>query len=168
MTMGTQALDPSNFKISHTRHNNVDRFCYLGSLLSSSGNIDEEVHKRIGMASSSFARLTTRVFTARDLSIHTKVKVYRPVCLSVLLYASETWVPYRRHLKKLEKFNTEWLQTILALKWWHRVPHVEIRRRAEIEPLETILAQRHLRWLGNTKDSNKKPTWWRHCANRGK
>ena len=116
MAMDAQALDPPNFKIRDARLNNVHRFCYLGSLLSSSGNIDEEVQRRIGMASSSFARLTPRVFTSRDLSIHTKVKVYRAVCLSVLLYASETWVPYRRHLKKLEKFHTECLQRILGLK----------------------------------------------------
>ena len=144
MAMEAQALNPPNFKISDARLNNVDRFCYLGSLLSSSGNIDEDVQRSIGMASSSFVRLTPRVFTSRDLSIHTKVKVYRAVCLSVLLYASETWVPYRRHLKKLEKFHTECLQRI------HRVPHVEMRRRAGIEPVEAIMAQRHLRWLGHT------------------
>ena len=92
--MEAQALDPVNFKISDARLNNVDRFCYLGSLLSSSRNIEEEVQRRIGMASSSFVRLTPRVFASRDLSIHTKMKVYRAVCLSVLLYASETWVPY--------------------------------------------------------------------------
>ena len=38
---------------------------------------------------------------------------------------------------------------ILGLKWWYRVPHVEIRRRAGIDPIETIMAQRQLRWVGH-------------------
>ena len=50
MAMEAQDLDPLNFKISDAQLNNVDRFCYLGFLLSSSGNIDEEVQRRIGMA----------------------------------------------------------------------------------------------------------------------
>ena len=32
----------------------------------------------------------------------------------------------------------------------HKVPHLEIRSRARIDPLETILSQRQLRWLGHT------------------
>ncbi|KAI8519108.1 hypothetical protein Bbelb_023650 [Branchiostoma belcheri] len=41
------------------------------------------------------------------------------------------------------------LQRILGLKWWHKVPHGEIRRRAHVEPLETLLLQRQLRWAGH-------------------
>lgn len=59
-------------------------------------------------------------------------------------------MPYRRHLKKLEAFHTNCLQCILGLKWWHRVPHNEIRRRTQLDPLEIILTHRQLRWLGHT------------------
>ncbi|KAI8513757.1 hypothetical protein Bbelb_080810 [Branchiostoma belcheri] len=38
---------------------------------------------------------------------------------------------------------------ILGLKWWHKVAHGEIRRRAHVEPLETLLLQRQLRWAGH-------------------
>ncbi|XP_069984652.1 transposon TX1 uncharacterized 149 kDa protein [Penaeus vannamei] len=37
-----------------------------------------------------------------------------------------------------------------GVKWWHKVPHTEIRNRACIDPIETILSQRQLRWLGHT------------------
>lgn len=86
----------------------------------------------------------------RNLTIKTKVSVYKAVCLSILLYGSESWVLYRRHLNKLEAFHTSSLQRILGVKWWHKVPHTEIRNRACIDPIETILSQRQLRWLGHT------------------
>ncbi|XP_078576149.1 uncharacterized protein LOC144861905 [Branchiostoma floridae x Branchiostoma japonicum] len=120
-----------------------------GSVLSVTGDITDEVQRRIGLASSSFGRLASRVFLNKDLTIKTKVAVYKAICLSILLYASEAWTPYRRHIRMLEQFHTRCLQRILGLKWWHKVPHAEIRRRADIEPLETLLLQRQLRWAGH-------------------
>lgn len=75
--------------------------------------------------------------------------VYKAVCLSVLLYASECWITYRKHIKMLEKFHTQCLMKIMGIKWWHKVPHTEVRRRAGIYSLESILTQRRLRWFGH-------------------
>jgi len=129
---------------------NVEEFTYLGSVLSNTNDLSSEVQRRIGLASASFGRLSHRVFMNRNLTIKTKVSVYEAVCLSILLYGSESWVLYRRHLNKLEAFHTSSLQRILGVKWWHKVPHTEIRNRACIDPIETILSQRQLRWLGHT------------------
>ncbi|KAI8493130.1 hypothetical protein Bbelb_291340 [Branchiostoma belcheri] len=103
----------------------------------------------IGLASASFGRLSSRVFLNKDLATQTKVAIYKAVCLSILLYASETWTLCRPHIRSLERFHIRCLQRILGLKWWHKVPHVEIRRRANVDPMETILLQRQLRWTGH-------------------
>ena len=81
---------------------------------------------------SSFARLATRIFTSRDLSIHTKVKVYRAVCLLALLYASETQIPYKC-ISKNKKIPHRMRPKDSGVE--NRVPHVEIMRRAGIEPV---------------------------------
>ncbi|XP_076038445.1 uncharacterized protein LOC143023730 [Oratosquilla oratoria] len=138
------------FLINKQPLRNVEEFTYFGSVLSSTNDLTSEVQRRIGLASASFGRLSHRVFMNRDLAITTKISVYKAVCLSILLYGSESWVLYRRHLKKLEAFHTNCLQRILGVKWWHRVPHTEIRSRARIDSIETIISQRQLRWLGHT------------------
>ncbi|CAH1266407.1 MMP17 [Branchiostoma lanceolatum] len=147
----TQAA-PTDFLIKDTTLKNVPSFTYLGSTLSVNCDITDEVQRRISLASASFGRLASRVFLNRNLTVTTKVSVYRAVCLSILLYASESWTLCRRHIRILEQFHTRCLQRILGLKWWHKVPHTEIRRRANIEPLETILrhGSRQLRWVGHT------------------
>ena len=117
--------------------------------LNSSSYIYYEVQWKVGLAAASFAKLSARVFNCRYLSVPTKLKVYNAVCTSILLYCSEAWVPYRRHIKELEKFHTRCLQRILGLKWWNCVPHLEIRRCAGIDPIETIMAQRRLQWVGH-------------------
>ncbi|KAI8511993.1 hypothetical protein Bbelb_110930 [Branchiostoma belcheri] len=149
MDQGHQESESATFRIKDTPLKNVSTFTYLGSVLNASGDISDEVQRRIGLTSASFGRLANRVFLNKDLTTKTKVAVYRAICLSILPYACETWTTYRRHIRTLKQFHTRCVQRILGLKWWHKVPHGEIRRRAHMEPLETLLVQRQLRWAGH-------------------
>ena len=127
----------------------VPHFTYLGSTLSPSCNIDNDIQVRIGLASASFGRLTSRVFQNRNLTIPTKAAVYKAVCLSTLLYGSETWTPYQRHIRTLEAFHIRCLQRILGVSWEDRVPYVEIFDRSHTPSIAVLLAQKHLRWVGH-------------------
>ena len=104
---------------------------------------------RIKAASSVFSRLTRRVFLNRNLAIPTKVAVYKAVSVSVLLYGCGAWTLYRRHIKALEAFHMHSLQSILGVCWWHRVPHTELLKRSVTTPVEHLLLQRQLCWLGH-------------------
>jgi len=78
------------------------------------------------------------------------VAVYHAICLSILLYRCEScWTLYRRHVKALEAHHIKCLQSILGVRWWHKVPHAEIRRKAYSECIESWIMQRQLRWLGH-------------------
>ena len=94
---------PPNISIDNIRLENVDHFPYLGSLLSSKAIIDDEIHHRLSCASVAFSRLRKRVFENRDLQAKTKILVYKAVVLPTLLYGSEAWTTYSRHLKASEK-----------------------------------------------------------------
>ena len=74
----------------------VDKFTYLGSTLSRAVNIDAEINNRVAKASAAFGRLRENVWERRGLSLTTKLKVYRAVVLTTLLYACETWTVYSR------------------------------------------------------------------------
>ena len=84
----------NSFQIGGQELKNVHQFKYLGSLLTSSCGLEEEVQRRIGLAAASFGKLSRRVFYNKDLRLHTKVKVYKAICISILLYGCEAWVPY--------------------------------------------------------------------------
>ena len=89
------------------------------------------------------------MFGNQNLTIHTKIVVYNAVVISTILYGCETWVPYRRHIRLLESFHIRRLQLILGLRWWHKVTHSEIRSRAGIPTIVSMLRHRQLRWLGH-------------------
>ena len=127
----------------------VPHFTYLGSILSPSCNIDDDIQVRIGLASAAFGRLSARVFQNRNLTTSTKAAVYRAVCLSTLLYGSETWTPCQRHFRTLEAFHIRCLQRILGVSWEDRVPYAEVFDRTHTQSIALLLAQKHLRWVGH-------------------
>ena len=127
----------------------TDNFTYSGSNLSFSSDLTNEIQRCINFASSAFGRLSKRVFANKNLTIHTRIAVYDAVVISTILYGCETWVQCRRHIRLLESFHIICLQLILGLRWWHKVTHSEIRSRAGIPTIESMLLHRQLRWLGH-------------------
>ena len=79
----------------------AESFQYLGSLIMNDGKIDEEIDKHIAKAS--------RVFGA------------------VLLYGGECWTPLKRHVRKLDVFHHQCLQTVLGITRWKQFSPNNIR-----------------------------------------
>ena len=119
--LSTSSPDAPTFSINGNQLKNSENFTCLGSNLSFSGDLTNEIQRRINLASSAFGRLFKRVFGNQDLTIHTKIVVYDAVVISSILYGCETWVPYRHHIRLLESFHIKRLQLILGLRWWHKV-----------------------------------------------
>ena len=127
----------------------VPSFKYLGSYLSNDCKLDVEVENRVSQASRAFGRLRERVFQNHNLSLPTKVKVYEAICLSVLLYGSEAWTLYARHVRTLEMWHMRCLRSILGITWRDKITHSEILRRTNSASMESITSKRQLRWLGH-------------------
>ena len=65
----------------------VDKFTYLGSILSRVVHIDDEVNARTAKASVAFGRLLGSVWDQSGIRLDTKLKVYKAMVLPTLLYA---------------------------------------------------------------------------------
>ena len=99
--LSVSSPDAPTYSISGNQLKNSENFTYLGSNLSFSGDLTNEIQRRINPASSAFGHLSKSVFGNQDLTIHTKIAVYNAVIISTILYGCETWVPYRRHIRLL-------------------------------------------------------------------
>ena len=78
-----------NITINGQRQKVVKKFTYLGSTFSKSIVMNDEVNSRLAKASAAFGRLKRNVWNRRSISEVTKVKVYRAVVLTTLLYGCE-------------------------------------------------------------------------------
>ena len=75
----------------------VDWFEYLGSAVSSDGDVRKEVAIRLGMAGAVFAEMK-KVWNICAMSLKTKMKLFNEIVTSILLYGCETW----KGLKEVE------------------------------------------------------------------
>lgn len=137
------------FTVEEEELKDTDVFKYLGSILSSTCELEPEIQNHIRLATASFGKLKDRVYTNRNLTVKTKVKVYAAICLSILLYGGESWTLYRKQIRRLEAFHIRCLQIILGLIWRDRVPHIEIIQTANTISIETMIIARQLRWVGH-------------------
>ena len=118
-------------------------------MISSDNSIDLEITRRIQSAASAFRALDARVWSQRRIKLATKCKLYRVFVLPCLLYSTETYTLYRRHLKKLTSIQLRHLRSIMGLTWRDRVCNGEVLQKASIESVEAMLVKSQLRWAGH-------------------
>ncbi|VDL96958.1 unnamed protein product [Schistocephalus solidus] len=56
--------------------------------------IDDEVAQRISKAGQTFGRQQASVWNRYSIRLNTKLKMYKAVVLTTLLYGAETWTVY--------------------------------------------------------------------------
>ncbi|XP_063592483.1 uncharacterized protein LOC134769674 [Penaeus indicus] len=145
-----QARDPvSTILVDGEQLENVDTFCYLGSVITKDSLLEKELSSRIGKAATAFSRLTTRAWRNCSLTEKTKGAIYK-ACIA-LLYGSETWPTYARQERKLHAFHMRCLRSILGITWQDKVTNAAVLARTGCEPLIQIFLTRRLRWLGHVR-----------------
>ena len=74
----------------------VERFKYLGSIISSECLLDKEISERICKTIQALGYLCAWVLNQFNIWHSTKLKVYKAFVLTTLFYGCETWMLYRR------------------------------------------------------------------------
>nr|VZI22446.1 unnamed protein product [Spirometra erinaceieuropaei] len=93
----------------------VDIFPYLGSTLSRSTKIDDEVARWTSKASQAFVRLQSTVLNRHGLQPSAKPKTHKTVILRILLYGAENWTVYTNQAPRLNHLRLTCLRRILNL-----------------------------------------------------
>ena len=95
----------------------MEHLTYLDSAISVDATVCKDLDNRLSKASSSFERLSKRVWQSHALRLSTKIQVYRAVVFPTLLYGAETWVLYRKQIRLLQRFQQRCLRSIIGIKW---------------------------------------------------
>ena len=86
----------------------IEEFCYLGSILTSSGNCRKEIHARIAAANSAFNKLNN-IWRGSKLDLPIKIRFYSySIAKAVLLYSTETWPMTKAEIQRLEAAHHKW------------------------------------------------------------
>lgn len=137
--------------LNGTQIEQVHEFKYLGSIVQEKKVASvSEVHSRIGQAAAAFASLRWCLWKKSNISLITKIRLFRTLILPILLYGSETWTLLTPDINKLEVFQMRCLRQILGVSLRDKLRNETIRMRCDSQPAiaETIQSRR-LRWFGH-------------------
>lgn len=146
-TDGTITIDGEPLKKTST-------FKYLGSTLTSDGNIDVDVRTRINAAWMKW-RTVTGVLCDRRMPDRLKSKIYKSVVRPVALYGSECWPAAARHEQALNTMEMRMLRWSIGLTRWDRVTNVDVRKRLGVAPIVEKMRETRLRWYGHVMRSDE-------------
>ena len=111
----------------------VEAFTYLDKArVVTTGDCHQEINTRISKAIKTSAMLRP-VWRATNLSVHTKIKIFRSNELGVLLYGAECWKTTVTIQQKLEVFQTKCLRHILMIYWPNTISNKELRNRTGMD-----------------------------------
>ena len=124
----------------------VDKFCYLGDMLSVDGDADAAVEARIRIGWNKFRQLVPLLIN-KDVSLIMRGRLYSSCVRSSMLHGSEAWPVRKENVVTLQRAEMTMVRWMCSVKLKDRLPSKELRERLGIDDiLALILQQNRLRW----------------------
>ena len=111
---------------------------YLGSTIASNNSSVNDVNRRIAIATSTMAKLSS-IWTSSRLSLALKTRLYNSLIMSILTYSSASWTLTKAQKKRLDAFNTKALRRSVGGRWYEYVKNAPILSRTGQSPLTTTI-----------------------------
>nr|VZI26907.1 unnamed protein product [Spirometra erinaceieuropaei] len=144
----------------------VDSFKYLGARLLPNGQRKEDIVSRIYAARWVFSSLQKCLWNRRNLSIATKIRVYRASVRSVLLYGCECWALRVEDERELKLFDHHCLRTILRVKSTNFVSNETVHACCDnIARITQAIQEGRPKWFGHVL--RRPPQELSHCPRSG-
>ena len=102
----------------------VDKFCYLGDMLSVDGDADSAVEARIRIGWNKFRQLVP-LLTNKDMSL--RGRLYSSCVQSSMLHGSETWPVRKENVVALQRAEMRMVGWMCGVKLKDRLPSKELR-----------------------------------------
>ena len=138
-------VEKLEFKTREDVLEEVEKFCYLGDMISCFGGASEAVSARIGGAWKKFRELSGVFVGKQGLSLMQRGKIYQCCVRPVLLYCCETWELTVADEMRLGGVERRMIRVICGV----RVSTEVLRDRVGVVvTIEDFIIQRRLRWYG--------------------
>ncbi|WMV12452.1 hypothetical protein MTR67_005837 [Solanum verrucosum] len=127
-----------------------ESFKYLGSVIQGSGDIDDDVTHRIGVAWMKW-RLASGVLCDKKIPPRLKGKFYRVVVRPALLYGEECWPVKNLHVQKMHVAEMRMLRWMCGHTRSDKIKNEVVREKVGVASVVDKLREARLRWFGHVK-----------------
>ena len=142
-----------NIQLDDTSLDQVNRFKYLGVTLTPSNDSTSEIKSRLLLASTTLGKLQ-KVWSDKDITLPTKLRLLNALVYPVLLYGSEIWTIVKNDLKKLVAFEMRCYREVLNITWKDKIRDKDVLLRmfsCKFKPKRIIacITESQLSWFGH-------------------
>ena len=100
-----------------------------------------------------------KIWSSEDISFATKIKLYKTLVLSTLLYGCESWTLTADSTKRIQAFENKCYRRMLGISWKDRKTNEFVQsgikaRAGRQENLLWIVKRRKLAWFGHISRHN--------------
>ena len=145
--------DQTNFSVAHGFVTFTNEFKYLGSLVHYTLTSDADIAYKIDKATAAFGALRENFFSNRLVNPKEKGQVYVTLCLTILLYGSESWCVREDLFRRMRNFHNTCVRAMCRVNRLHtrrhRITSAELYQRLGIKSLDSYYNGRLLRWAGH-------------------
>ena len=104
----------------------------------------------MGQATAAFASLKWGLWKKHNITIKTKIRLFRTLIIPILLYGSEMWTTLKSDVKKLETFQLRCLRQILGVSLCDHYRNETVRMKCDNQPLiEEQIQKCRLQWFSH-------------------
>ncbi|CAM9372832.1 unnamed protein product, partial [Ascophyllum nodosum] len=137
------------------RYSQVDTFVYLGSTISSAGDVGPEIKRRTGYAWNCFLKCSRAVYDNPYIAVADKVRFLKAEVLKVMLYGCVTWTLSPGDFDKLREAHRGMLLRCLnahtstwAAPDYHMLSYLEVLLRTDCGCIEATVMKGILHYPG--------------------
>ncbi|XP_039748082.1 uncharacterized protein LOC120625171 [Pararge aegeria] len=134
--------------------NQVDSFKYLGSVINTKANTEDEIHSRINTGWLKWRSLTGVLCDAK-LPIKVKGTVYKRAVRSALLYGSECWGMRKSDEQKIHVTEMKMLRWAGGITRLDKIRNEFIRGSFKVAEVQHKMQESRLRWYGHVMRRDK-------------
>ena len=131
----------------------VDRFCYLGTILSRDCKDKLDIITRVTKASNAFGSLRKSIFKNKSISVATKKAVYECLILPILLYGAEAWCITEELFRLLSLFHNRCVRAMcnVSMKdvFEKHLSNDYLLGCLGLKSIRVYCFKRQLRWAGH-------------------
>ena len=148
MVLGQQQVE-RRISVDGLSLENVEKFTYLGSMITHDLDCMAEIMIRIAKATTNLEGLKT-IWKSKAITLKTKLEVLNTCVFSSMLYGCEAWVLTKEIQRRILAFERKCYRKMLQISWTQKVTNEQLYDR--IKPKENILQKvikRKLRLFGH-------------------